>query len=189
VLKVIQEFHKSLVITGFRTTGIKNPADFLKTVNSEKDPGVEVQFFDAKIVATWEHLYFAALNALMAFKSMENISKTLAMETMLYASAQRQITKATEQAGIKSTSTEMALLIIGNTEDEVKSALAAIQASTHLEADDGILEMPEEKAKAIAETFGISDLELETVRKNGGEEEKTLVNLVIERMALLATQH
>ncbi len=189
MLKVIQEFRKSLMITGFRTAGIKNTADFLKAVNAKKASAVEVQFLDATLVATWEHLYFAALNALMAFKNRENISKTLAMETMLCASAQRQITKATEQTGIKPTSTEIALLIIGNTDREVKSALAAIQARIHVEADDGVLEMSEEKAKAIVKAFGISDLELEAVRKNGEEEEKALVSLVIERMALLATQH
>jgi Mg2+ and Co2+ transporter CorA len=49
--------------------------------------------------------------------------------------------------------------------------------------------MSEEKAKAIKKAFGISDLELEAVRKGGEEEEKALVNLVIERMALLAAQH
>jgi uncharacterized tellurite resistance protein B-like protein len=90
---------------------------------------------------------------------------------------------------MKPTSTEIALLIIGNTEREVRSALAAIQACTHVEADDGVLEMPEEKAKAIVKAFRISNQELETVRKNGEEEEKALVSLVIERMALLATRH
>ncbi len=189
MLTAIQEFHKSLIITGFRTAGIKNTADFLKAVNANKESAVEVQFLDAKLVATWEHLYFAALDALTAFKNRENISKTLAMETMLYASAQRQITKATEQAGIKPTSKKIALLIIGNTEREVKSALVAIQARVHAQVDDGVLELSEEKAKAIKKAFGISDLELETVRKNGEEEETALVSLVIERMALLATQH
>jgi tRNA threonylcarbamoyladenosine modification (KEOPS) complex Cgi121 subunit len=189
VLKAIREFRKSLIITGFGNARIKNVADFLKAVSADKGAGVEVQFFDARLVATWEHLYFATLDALTAFKNEENISKTLAMETMLYASVQHQITKATELAGIKPTSTEIALLVIGNTGGEAKSALAAIQARIRGQADDGILEMSEEKAKAIKKAFGISDLELEAVRKGGEEEEKALVNLVIERMALLAAQH
>jgi len=48
---------------------------------------VEVQLFDASLVTTWEHLYFAALDSLTAFRNRENISRSLAMETMLYASA------------------------------------------------------------------------------------------------------
>jgi KEOPS complex subunit Cgi121 len=148
---------------------------------------VETQFFDAKFVASWEHLYFALLNALTAFKNKENISKSIAMETMLYASAQRQILKAMELLGIKPETSEIALLVIGQNPETVKSALPMVSASVNVQHDDTVLELSEEKRRIIQKAFGISDLELKTMMKKDGLE-KALTNLVIEQMALLTTQ-
>jgi hypothetical protein len=55
------------------------------------------------------------------------------------------------------------------------------------QSDDTVLELSAEKTVIIQKTFGISDLELKTAMKKDGLE-KALTNLVIERMALLATQ-
>jgi KEOPS complex subunit Cgi121 len=187
MLKHIEEFGKYAAITGFRNVKIKDAKEFLKKIHKEKPLNVETQFFDAKYVATWQHLYFAVLNALTAFKNKENISKSVTMETLLYASAQRQIRKAMELLGIKSETSEIALLIIGQNPETVKSALSMISASVNVQHDDTVLELSEEKRRIIQKAFGISDLELKTVMKKDGLEE-ALTNLVIEQMALLATR-
>jgi tRNA threonylcarbamoyladenosine modification (KEOPS) complex Cgi121 subunit len=186
LLKHIEEFGKYIAITGFRNMKIKDTEEFLKKVRKKKGSNVETQFFDAKYVATWQHLYFAVLNALTAFKNKGNISKGLAMETMLYASTQRQIRKAMELLGIKSETSEIALLIIGENSETVKSALSMISASINVQHDDTVLELSEEKRAIVQRTFGISDLELKTVMRKDGLEE-ALTDLVIERMALLVT--
>ena len=72
----------------------------------------EVQFFDAALVATWEHLYFAVLNAVMNLKSTRGISKSIAVESVLYASAQRQIQKAIDFIGLKPDSENAAVVVI-----------------------------------------------------------------------------
>ena len=187
MLKHIEEFGKCAAITGFRNVKIKDTKEFLKKIHKEKPSNVETQFFDAKFVASWQHLYFAVLNALTAFKNKGNISKSLAMETLLYASAQRQIRKAMELLGIKSETSEIAVLIIGQNSETVKSALSMILASVNVQHDDTVLKLSEEKKRIIQKAFGISDLELKTVMKKDGLEE-ALTNLVIERMALLATR-
>jgi KEOPS complex subunit Cgi121 len=187
LLKYIEEFGKYAAITGFRNVKIRDTKEFLKRIHKEKLANVETQFFDAKYVASWEHLYFAVLNALTAFKNKENISKSIAMETLLYASAQRQIRKAMELLGIKPETSEIAVLIIGENSETVKSALSMISASATAQHDDTVLELSEEKKRVIQKTFGISDLELKTVLKKEGLEE-ALTNLVIEQMALLSTQ-
>jgi hypothetical protein len=92
-----------------------------------------------------------------------------------------------ELLGIKSETSEIALLIIGQNPETVKSALSMISASVNVQHDDTVLELSEEKRRIIQKTFGISDLELKTVMKKDGLEE-ALTNLVIERMALLATR-
>ena len=93
----------------------------MKANRKENTENVELQFFDANLIATQQHLYFAALNALQAFQNKTNISKSLAMETMLYASAQRQIQKAIQRCGIKPQTTTMAVIIIGEKPSKLTS--------------------------------------------------------------------
>jgi tRNA threonylcarbamoyladenosine modification (KEOPS) complex Cgi121 subunit len=175
-------------ITGFKHVKIDDIEKFFETIRKEKQLNVEIQFFDAKLVATWQHLYFAVLNALTAFKNRENISKSLAMETMIYASAQHQIRKAMELLGVKPTTTsEMATLIIGKKPDTIKSALSTVLKHVNVRCDEMVLELSKEKASLIQKSFGISDVELKTVMK-GNDSAGALTDLVIERMALLATQ-
>jgi len=187
LLKSIEEFQKYVVITGFRNVRIKDINEFLKTINRETRSNVEIQFFNADIIATWQHLYFAGLNALTAFKNGESFSKSLAMETMLYASAQCQIRKATEIIGIKPNSTEIATLIIGEEPQTVKSALLKISERINAEEDETVLKLTNEKTTKIKRTFGISNEELAAVMK-GRNQEEALVDIVIEKMALLATE-
>lgn len=187
MLKKIEEFRMYVAIAGFRNVKIRNIEEFFKMVSKGRDSNVEIQFFDAKLVATWQHLYFAALNALTAFKNKENISKSLAMETMLYASAQHQIRKAMELLGIKPNSPEIVILIIGEKPETVKSTLSFVTKLVNAHSDDAVLELSEEKIKAIRRVFEISDVELKTVMKKDGLE-KALTDLVIERMALLTTK-
>jgi tRNA threonylcarbamoyladenosine modification (KEOPS) complex Cgi121 subunit len=146
-----------------------------------------IQFFDAELVATWPHLYFAVLNALLAFRNERNISKSVAMEVMLYASAQRQIRKSIQLLGVKRDSANVAVVIIGENPDSVKAVLSAVSKRVGAEPDDTVLELTKEKAQRVRKAFNIGAKELEAVREEENAD-KALVNLVIERTALLSTQ-
>jgi tRNA threonylcarbamoyladenosine modification (KEOPS) complex Cgi121 subunit len=174
-------------ITGFRNVRIGDAEEFLKSAREEMPQNVWVQFFDAQLVATWQHLYFAVLNALLAFRNERNISKSVAMETVLYASAQRQIRKALQCIGVKCASANVAVAIIGENSNSVGRVLAAVAERLGAEPDDAVLELSKEKAHCIQEAFGITEKELEAVMDEGGVNE-ALVKLVIERVALLSTQ-
>lgn len=187
MLKYIEEAGKYVEITGFRNVNIKNTEEFVNITRKEFHENSGVQFFDAGLVATWQHLYFAVLNALLVFKNKSNISKSVTMETMLYASAQRQIKKAIELMGVKCASCDIAVVIIGANTESVEALLYAVAKRVGEENDDSVLEISNEKEKSIREAFGITDAELEAAsKKNNGK--KALVNLVIERVALLPTQ-
>lgn len=185
--KHLEEFDRHIVIDGFRDVKIADVEGFLGKIKRSVGKNAEVQFFNAELVATWRHLYFAALNALNAFKNGENISKSLSIEALIYASAQRQIRKAMELMGIKKSSKEIALLIISENENEAKSTLHAISKMVNGKRDDEVLELSKGKIEKIRKAFEISDVELEATA-SGKDLKKALTNLVIERMALLATQ-
>jgi tRNA threonylcarbamoyladenosine modification (KEOPS) complex Cgi121 subunit len=186
VLKQIPEFRKCVEITGFRNVKISNVIEFLKAVDGEKTENLEVQFFDAQLIATWYHLYFAAMDALTAFKNKDNISKTVSMETLLYASAQRQIRKATELIGIQADSKNVAVLVVGEKPETAEAAVSIISRRINAECDDSVLGLTKEKETAIQRVFGISEVELQTIAGKNNLEE-ALTDLVIERMALLVT--
>jgi tRNA threonylcarbamoyladenosine modification (KEOPS) complex Cgi121 subunit len=186
VLKYFEEFGECVEITGFSNVQIEDAEGFLKATRREQQ-GTAVQFFNAEFVATWQHLYFAVLNALTAFRNKSNISKNIAMEAMLYASAQRQIRKAIALVGVKRDSANVAVVIIGENADAVKTVLAAVSKRIGAEFDETVLALSEDKRQSIRKAFDISENEMETVMK-AGDAEQALVNLVIERVALLSTQ-
>lgn len=186
MLKRIEEFGKHVLIAGLKDVMIEDTEKFLKRFSRES-LSVEIQFFDAHFVAGWQHIYFAVLNALTAFKNKRNISKSLAMETLLYASAQRQIKKALENLGIKPKTTEVALAIIDEKPETLKSTLNIVIRAAKAKRDDKVLALTKEKIEGIRKIFEVSDLELEAVMEKSNLK-MALLDIVIERMALLATQ-
>lgn len=182
----LEEYGQFVEIAGYRGIKFEVAEAYLKAHRMQTHV-VAVQFFDADLVATPRHLYFAALNALQAFKGKTNISKTVAMETMLYASAQRQIQKAIARSGIKPNTQNMAVLIIGEQQQTVELALAAVSACAGKAPDDRVLDMNSAKLKSIKKGFDIGESEVEVVRK-GDDGVVAVADLVIERVALLATQ-
>jgi tRNA threonylcarbamoyladenosine modification (KEOPS) complex Cgi121 subunit len=183
----LEEYATYAEITGYKNIKFAQAETFLKTDHKENKQNIDIQFFDATLVATYEHLYFAILNALQAFQNKTNISKSLAMETMLYASAQGQIQKAIQRCGIKPETANIAVIIIGEDQTQLKIMLEAVTACVGVEPDEKVLEISKFKEHKIVETFQITDQELKTVMKNKNRTE-AVVNLVIERVALLATQ-
>jgi KEOPS complex subunit Cgi121 len=186
-MKYIEETGKYVEITGFSNVKIENAEEFVKTARKEMPQSVWVQFFDAELVATWQHLYFAVLNALLAFENGRSISKSVVMDILLYASAQRQIRKALQLIGVKCDSANVAIVIIGETANSVQAVLSSVSRCIGAEPDEKVLEVSKGKLRSIREAFGITEKELETVMEKRDAKE-ALVNLVIERMALLSTQ-
>jgi KEOPS complex subunit Cgi121 len=187
LLKYLAKEGKYIGITGFRNVEVNKLDELLKSHCGEEKRDVSVQFFNANLVATWEHLYFAVLDALMAFRTKRNISKSLAVEFMLYASAQRQIRKAIEIIGVKTGRSNIAIVVAGENRDAVESIMSSISAILHKEQDDQVLEFSPAKVRIIRGSFGITETELNVVAERN-EKERSLANLVIERMALLSTK-
>ncbi len=180
-------YNGNIAIAGFKNVKIKDVKGFLERVRREVREA-HVQFFDAKLIAGQQHLYFAALNALKAFEKKSNISSSLAIEALLYASAQRQIRKAVDTLGVKQDSSQVAVLIIAENRQEMNDCLKVVLRLIPDERDDAVLELTDEKIGDIKKLFGISDLEIEAKLSRKGLEKEALADLVIEHVALLATQ-
>jgi KEOPS complex subunit Cgi121 len=186
MLQYIREHGKYLEITGYKNISFDKAEIFLKTNRKQTKQNIDIQFFDAELIATQEHLYFAVLNTLQAFKNKTNLSKSPAMETLLYASAERQIQKAIERCGIKPQTKNMAVAIIGEDPNQMQNTIDALNKGINSKPDVSVLEMTKTKETKIKKTFKITNEELKTVANNN--QKKTIINIVIEQVALLATQ-
>ncbi len=178
------EYQKFVAATGYRNINYEQVEAYLK--NSRRQAR-QIQFFDADLIASPQHLYFAALNTLQAFKSQTNISKSLAMETMLYAAAKNQIQKAIELLGIKANTTNMAVIVFGDNQSEVQAAIRDVSISIDRKPDEAILEIATDKMRKLKSAYSITELELQTTAKKE-DTVNAVVDLVVERMSLLSTQ-
>jgi tRNA threonylcarbamoyladenosine modification (KEOPS) complex Cgi121 subunit len=184
VLYSYEEYGRFAEFTGYRSVAFEKVDSYLKAHRKQAQT-VELQFFDADLIATSEHLYFAVLNALQAFKSKSNCSKSVAMETMLYASAQRQIQKAIEHVGVKPASKNLAVAVVAQDQKMVKNQLNALTDYFGCAPDETVLQLTNQKILQIRAAFQVTEQELKTQKETT---EAALVDLVVEQMALLSTQ-
>jgi len=186
-LYTFQEFPYYTEITGFKKTNPQQTTQYLQNNRKTNPQNIWIQFFNANLIATHQHLYFATLNALHAFKNHTNISKNIAIETLLYASTQHQIQKAIQTIGLKPNTTDIAITITSKNPQQIKTTLNDL--STHLQTNpcNTILKLTPKKINNIKQTFNITQTTIETTTKNK-ETNPTLINLIIEKIALLNTK-
>lgn len=183
----LEDFNQYLTIAGFRGVKIKDPARFFQTVKGRVGNAC-VQFFDASLIAGPEHLRFATLNALKAFRSRINISKSLGMEILLYASARRQIKEALARMGVKSSTRNVVVLVLTDKAAGRPTILKTISELLRCKPDNSVIDLTSSKIANLKKLFGISDLELKARTECKDNEKQALMDLVIEHMALLVTQ-
>jgi len=183
----IEEHGKHLAVVGFKNVRIQDVKGFFEAVQ-RTGKEVCVQFFDARLIAGREHLFFAAINALKAFERGVNVSNSLALEALLFASAERQIKRAVEMLGVKPETSAVAVLVMAETPREVDETLKSVSGLVPGERDDSVIELTNKKIEDIKGFFKVSDLELQAKLEEEGLEKRALTDLVIEHMALLVTQ-
>ncbi len=125
---------------------------------------------DADMICGKAHVISAVTHAIRAFERGDNISGSLAVETVLYASGEHQISKAMKKMGIKIGTERVALILI----DSIPSDNVVVSLS--LKRDDEVLEPSDEKALR----FGITKDEIRAVPANKIED------LVLEKVAFVA---
>jgi len=167
-------------IGGFSGVEVDDVDRLLSRVGEAASPQV-FQLFDADLVAGWEHLHLAAVNAVKAFEAGTAVSKSLAIETLLYASCQDQIAPAFKILGISPSTERVALLVMADDDSEVERAFKRAAGMLGVK-DDSVLGVDDEKFEALRLFYSVSDLELEAV---GGPRGDALTRLLIERGALL----
>jgi KEOPS complex subunit Cgi121 len=179
----------ALSILGFRSAVVGNVNDFLKRVKAGVYPAA-IQMMDAKRIAGKAHLLFAFLNAQKSFDQERAVSENIEMETLLYASGQRQITKAIEMLGVNPQTSDVAAIIFAPNENEIEEAEEKLEKLIHGVRDDRVLCVKRRnKVEDLMKTFGVTELELKTMAESGTSVEEALTWLIVERVSILAVRH
>ncbi len=146
---------------------IEDPTSFLDRLREHHRK--EALVVDADRVCGPEHMASALMHAERAFRNRRNAADSLAMETMLYLSGERQLSKARERVGLKAGTERVAILFLEQgPEDGLWQRLG-------LRHDDSVLGFQEAKA----EGFGIGKEEMRSVPAS------MVQDLVLERVAFV----
>ncbi|MCK4435549.1 hypothetical protein KAU87_01935, partial [Candidatus Bathyarchaeota archaeon] len=92
-----------------------------------------------------------------------------------------------ELLGIKPGLSQIAVLILADSESSVKDSSIEVTNLVEGIRDDRVLDFSDEKTSVVRKLFGISDVELGSRDKND-DEKRAISDLVIEHMAILVTQ-
>lgn len=188
MIRDLSEDGKFITVSAFVTPSDMDPSTALSHLRLVF-PRVEVQFFEGAHVAGKEHLEIAATNALRAFRARINISRSLAMEALLYASAQRQIDVAIRMLGVRRQSQKVGLVAFSESRNDVRELQEKIAKFLRAKLDDNLLDdWSDDKVATIMKLFGIDTVELEAIKMPGQETKDAIIKAVIERVALLSTR-
>jgi tRNA threonylcarbamoyladenosine modification (KEOPS) complex Cgi121 subunit len=184
----LSEDGRFAVVSAFTVPSAMDPSLTLKELRTAI-LGSEIQFFDGARIAGKEHLEIAAINASHAFKTGISISRSLAMETLLYASAQRQIDAAIAKVGVTRDSKTVGFVAFSETENDARILADRIAQFVGTELNEGLLDQwSEERVDSMTELYGISPTELKAIRMPDQEAERAIKKAVAERVALLSTR-
>lgn len=148
----------------------RGPETMEGIVQRARAAGTEVLVLDGNMVFGKDHLVTAMQHAARAIEQGTNASDSLLMETILYASGERQLGSATKKMGVSKDSTELVIAQLvdgGFAHDPSWIELPAMRASA-------------DRAQLIR--FGISEGELSTL------EERSPTELVLEKVAAVDVQ-
>ena len=141
---------------------IEKVDSFLKQIVSfAQNNKVVVQAFDADMIYGKNHLISAYEHAKRAIDRKTNTTNSIEMETLLYASGERQIKLAIPKMGIKKGKINIAFIFI-NQKAKIPDDLAnGMLKNLDLTRDDQVIDGDENTLKK----FGISENEIKTVMK------------------------
>ncbi|MHA1277838.1 MAG: KEOPS complex subunit Cgi121 [Candidatus Helarchaeota archaeon] len=169
---------------------MKDPEDVFNQLNMiGAKHNLIIQVCNATYIATWEHPFFSALQAMLAFSQQRNISNHLALEFLLYLSGQRQIKIAIKEFGMKSGNN--VITILGNTENTMKIALSRVKEILGGNELDDIMNLSgNEKLNAVKEYFRIKDDEINAIIDSNSpvSYQHTICEIVLNRIALVTLE-
>ena len=145
------------------------------------------QFFNSKMIIDELHLLSGAQNAVNALKGDYMISRSLDVEVILYASAQRQIGRALDIMGVTDQLPIVGIVCIDEDEKKVRNCL--VDAAKEVGEEISPMFNPtSEKILALMEVFEITELEMKQFTDDDdlASRTKALSKCIVSRVSQVA---
>jgi tRNA threonylcarbamoyladenosine modification (KEOPS) complex Cgi121 subunit len=145
------------------------------------------QFFNSKMIIDELHLLSGAQNAVNALKGDYMISRSLDVEIILYASAQRQIGRALDLMGVTDQLSIVGIVCIDEDEKKVRNCLVDAAKEVGEEISPMFNPTPE-KILSLMEVFEITELEMKQFTDDDdlASRTKALSKCIVSRVSQVA---
>jgi tRNA threonylcarbamoyladenosine modification (KEOPS) complex Cgi121 subunit len=183
--------YKFVGISAIKVTKIDSVQETIDFINEfSKKNKVEIQLLNADIVASWEHLFFSAINALKSFRGKYNIANILGIELLLYISGNRQINEALDKFGLDKRINNIAVVVFFNEEEKAKKLMKDVCDFLGGSENLNLLKLNQEKFTELIKIFGVQPEELTNLTVKNTEEEKfdVLIKIIIDRGAMVSLE-
>lgn len=162
--------------------------DALVKLASEKDEGIyAIQFLDSSLIVSIGHLLSAAQNAVNAWKGDYMLTRGLDAEILVYASAQRQISRAIENLGIRDGLQSIALVVVGGSKKDVRNVITKMITKVGEEVKTAFVP-DRERLERIMHHYGVSEKEVNALTDSDEIEiwAEALSRCVVSRVSIVA---
>ncbi|MFX1559746.1 MAG: KEOPS complex subunit Cgi121 [Promethearchaeota archaeon] len=154
---------------------------------SMSNESLTVQLLNGQLIANDVHLLSAAQNAIEAQEGGYMISRSLDVEIIVFASAQRQIERALTSLGVYDGLDELALVVIGSDSDSVELSIKELTETIGAEVLPPF-EATNERIERVKHHFQISDKEIDALSDSKAPQSQldALSRCIVSRVSLVA---
>ncbi len=159
----------------------------IQLATSISNESLTVQLLNGKLVADETHLLSAVQNAVNAKNGGYMLSRSLDVEIIVYASAQKQIGRAFDTLGVSDGLNEVAVTVVGTNIDSVKEVVRDLIDKIGNETIPSFA-ATNERIDRIKDHYQITDKELETIADSDDAKSqlKALSRCLVSRVSLVA---
>jgi tRNA threonylcarbamoyladenosine modification (KEOPS) complex Cgi121 subunit len=178
---------KVVGIAELRNSNNLKQKELIQLATSMSSDSLTVQLLNGLLIASEIHLLSAAQNAIRAQQGDYMISRSLDVEIIVFASAQRQIGRALEALGVHDGFVEIALVVIGTDNSSVEHSIKDLVDTIGTETLPSF-SATNERMERVKKHFQIGDREISAISDSETIESQldALARCVVSRVSLVA---
>ncbi len=177
---IVGEFGERNVLVRGGHAHIQDIPEIIETLSEiDSKYGTISQIFDANFIAGKTHILQASKLALDSLERGRAFADDPSIELTCWTAGMRQINKSLDRVGVKEGSGDIVIATIGEDSENIEQAQTDVLEELSVDVDDEVLDIDEEKEKALADEYSLSGEQLEA---------HSVDELVMEKVALLSLQ-
>lgn len=161
--------------------------ELIQLATSMSNEILTVQLLNGQLIASEIHLLSATQNAIKAQQGDYMISRSLDVEVIVFASAQRQIGRSLQALGVYDGLEELALVVIGSDSSQVEHSIKELAEVIGTEVIPPFA-VSEDRIERVKQHFQISDKEINALSDSDTLQSKldAVSRCIVSRVSLVA---